>query len=394
MAALGMLTACSDDPEGPGLKEIKLTADESTIVKGQQELAFELFDKVKSQASTSENSLLSPLSAYTDLSMIANGMGGQSQSDICSFIHISPSQIDELNSLNNRLINDLPRLDNKVKIKIANALWHNPVMDLQKEYSSVIRSYYKGDTYKADFSTEDGQNSFNRWVSNSTDGMVDKINLPGNTAIALANSITFDGKWAVPFNQESTKTRIFRNGVGENQFVPTMFGDNKACVLTEGFSVVRLPYGNGIYRMTLLLPDDETKSLSAVAFGYDQWRRISQSLDVSKFRANILLPRFKVATNRDLRHDFMIMKDTEAFSIKPDLSVMTSYPNISIGFIYHYTAIEVNEEATHASSSTVGGGVSTIPSVPGFVEFNRPFFYVIDEASTGAILFIGALNKI
>jgi serpin B len=60
------------------------------------------------------------------------------------------------------------------------------------------------------------------------------------------------------------------------------------------------------------------------------------------------------------------------------------------------TYISTDESGTEAAAvTTVGMEVTSMPSTPRSVIFNaeRPFIYIIQENSTGAILFMGAVKN-
>jgi serpin B len=60
--------------------------------------------------------------------------------------------------------------------------------------------------------------------------------------------------------------------------------------------------------------------------------------------------------------------------------------------VIHKTFVDVNEEGTEAAAATsVGIGIT---SAPPSMEINRPFLFVIRERLTGAILFIGQINRV
>lgn len=76
---------------------------------------------------------------------------------------------------------------------------------------------------------------------------------------------------------------------------------------------------------------------------------------------------------------------------------MTDYSRLSpvaswVDRVSHTVVIEVNEKGTEAAAVTGSDIVSSGPSDD--FKVNRPFIYIIDEASTGTILFIGKINKI
>lgn len=76
---------------------------------------------------------------------------------------------------------------------------------------------------------------------------------------------------------------------------------------------------------------------------------------------------------------------------------MTDYSRLSpvaswVDRVSHTVVIEVNEKGTEAAAVTGSDIVASGPSDD--FKVNRPFIYIIDEASTGTILFIGKINKI
>ena len=76
---------------------------------------------------------------------------------------------------------------------------------------------------------------------------------------------------------------------------------------------------------------------------------------------------------------------------KADFSKMSD--GLYIGFVKQKTFIDVNESGTEAAAVTIvgmeknsiGGGT---PKVINFIA-DRPFLFIIQENSTGAVLFIG-----
>jgi len=64
--------------------------------------------------------------------------------------------------------------------------------------------------------------------------------------------------------------------------------------------------------------------------------------------------------------------------------------NIFMNQVYHSSFIDVDEEGTEAAVATaVEIGVTSIAESPPIIEFNRPFFFIIEEAETETILFMG-----
>ena len=81
--------------------------------------------------------------------------------------------------------------------------------------------------------------------------------------------------------------------------------------------------------------------------------------------------------------------------------VSADFSNISdhalfLNQLKQFTFLKVDEEGTEAAAVTIGGMVdSAAPPSTGPVEFflNRPFVFMINETSTGTVLFMGKVTK-
>jgi serpin B len=68
-------------------------------------------------------------------------------------------------------------------------------------------------------------------------------------------------------------------------------------------------------------------------------------------------------------------------------------PNLYINNVKHKTFIEVNEQGTEAAAVT-SVEVRTMSAMQPFsMDVNRPFFFTIEDGSTGTLLFMGAIEN-
>ena len=74
---------------------------------------------------------------------------------------------------------------------------------------------------------------------------------------------------------------------------------------------------------------------------------------------------------------------------------MTDDADAFISFVEQFTFISTDEVGTEAAAVTNIGIEVTSYQPPTFVTFNanRPFIYVIQENSTGSILFMGSVKN-
>jgi serine protease inhibitor len=78
------------------------------------------------------------------------------------------------------------------------------------------------------------------------------------------------------------------------------------------------------------------------------------------------------------------------FSYMVDLEALND--NVYISEVYHSTFIEVDEKGTEAAAATaIEMNVKMAVINPLILEFNRPFFFFIEEKETNTILFAGQL---
>ena len=107
---------------------------------------------------------------------------------------------------------------------------------------------------------------------------------------------------------------------------------------------------------------------------------------------DILMPRFNIESETHLNDVLSTMGMPLAFASGAQFSNMVEGDNLYVGLIKQKAKIEVNEKGTKAAAVTVARMLKEEVVVEDHdVKFhaNRPFVYVIQEASSGVILFIG-----
>jgi serpin B len=104
------------------------------------------------------------------------------------------------------------------------------------------------------------------------------------------------------------------------------------------------------------------------------------------------LPKFKTEYSKKLNDVLTAMGMGIAFSTMADFSGMSDCPAF-IEFVKQDTYISTDEEGTEAAAVTV---VAMRKNALGpqqvLFNANRPFLYLIQENSTGAILYMGAVK--
>ena len=361
-------------------KEIPLTAEERKLVERNNDFAFNLFREARSDRSQ----VLSPLSITYALGMLNNGAAGQTQQEINQVLGFGDAEA--MNNFCRKMLTESSDVDKNTKVMIGNTIFVNRDYELLMPFVQKANYFYDASPESRDFADGKTMDVINQWASDHTEGMIDKILSPNEfnpTAVSyLLNAIYFKGGWTQEFDPSKTRTEAFKNG--EN--VQMMHQMNKF-IYTENdlFQAIRLPYGNGGYRMDVLLPRED-KSLDDLLpqLNGSDWLFNGKMWDV-----DLKLPRFETDTNVDLKPVMSALGMPSAFDpYAAEFPYFCNYP-IFIALMKQVAKIKLDEEGTEAAAVTIIGSEAT--SLPREAKFyaNRPFLYIISEQSTGAIFFIG-----
>ena len=103
--------------------------------------------------------------------------------------------------------------------------------------------------------------------------------------------------------------------------------------------------------------------------------------------ADLIMPRFKFATDLDLNGTLSALGMPEAFSDRADFSGINGSRDLHVQAVIHKATIAVDEKGTTASAAT---GISVgLASAPPTLVVDRPFLFFVRHNPSGAILFQG-----
>ena len=386
---------------------LELTRAEQEMVGSSNDFAFNLFrqarDEVKSQ-------ILSPISITYALGMLNNGAAGETQQQINKVLGFSETGADGINEFCYKMLQRASTLDDQTKVLIGNTIYLNKDKgyDLLPAFVAKANAFYDAEPESRSFSDGKTRDVINKWGSDHTMGMIKetlrKDEFDENAVSYLLNAIYFKGAWAQKFDKNVTTDEEFEHAgpTKESIVCPMMRQMAKFDYTeTETFQALRLPYGNGAYQMTVLLPrnikyidiqkgDDINKVLQSLTA--ESWQQIQQQM--SPATVDLKLPRFESDTDINLIPIMKKLGMTKAFDpLDAEFQYFCTFPQIYIELMKQVAKIKLDEEGTEAAAVTVIGmkDGAAGPSEPKYVTFhaNHPFLYVISEKSTGAIFFIG-----
>ena len=375
-----------------------LTAAEQRVSSSGNDFAFALFQKVNA-AQRDSNVFISPVSASMALGMTMNGAANRTYDQMRAALQFGDASQQQINDGYKGLIALLGSLDASTTFGLANSIWYDQTYPFTQSFLDVGRSYFDAEIRPMDFASPSTPTTINNWVSDKTQGkiptIVDRID-PG-LVMLLINAIYFKGSWRSRFDPAQTRDAEFHAAGGLMQtgkFMHHPAGTAIKVIASEDYDMAELPYGNGAWAMTIVLPHPD-KDVETVAASLDRnrWDLLTTHLQESG-NTELFLPKFKLGYERLLNDDLKALGMTDAFGTA-DFSRMSSRNDLYIEFVKQKTFVDVNEEGTEAAAVTaVGIAVTSAGPPPAVFRVDRPFIFAIRERLTGTILFMGKIVRL
>lgn len=400
-----VVTSCYEDDGSSSVVQrnrkydITLTRSQQEIANGNVEFAFSMFDKVNDLETREPNWIMSPLSASIALSMAANGTDGNSQKQIRDALGYSGLQMDEVNDYYHYLCNELKAVDNSAKFNFANSVWLDNEFSFYDSFVKTNKKMYDAEVATLDLSKKSALDKINAWSAKKTENLIPAIlnDLSDSTLLCILNSLYFRAEWDSWFEGSRTVDEVFTSASGKQSQVKMMKKNElKLYYRNETFALADFGFGNGAFSMVVLLPNEGfTLEESLQKFTVDYWKEYRENR-VGKIADLIIsFPRFEVKYEADLVEVMKGLGITDIFDFnKADFSKMTS-SDIFINLLKQSSRIKVDERGCEAAVTTVVGEWfgSTYAEEVEF-NMNRPFAFLIEEESTGTILFMGKVTEL
>ena len=395
VALATLLSACSDGPAVPrpleGLPR-PLTAAEQKVVVGSNAFAFGL---LRAAPERQGNVFVSPLSVSMALGMAMNGARGTTRDEMSGTLGFGGMSPDDVNGSYHSLIDLLRGLDGTTDMRLANSVWYRQGFPFDAAYLDATRTSFGAQVTALDFGDPAARDRINAWVREGTGGKIPTIvdAVDGSSVMFLVNAVYFKGRWTAQFDRSATHDAPFHRTGAPAVTVPMMSREGTYAVSGGlGWQAVDLPYGNGAFSMTVVLPAEGT-SASALAARMTPaaWDSVVSSLH--PMQLTVRIPRFRLEYGGDLAGALQGLGMRQAFAQGgADFTGMSASAghDLFVSAVQHKTFVDVNEEGTEAAAATsVDVNVTSLP--PSFVA-DRPFLVAIRERFSGTILFLGRIE--
>ena len=352
-----------------------------------------------------ENIFYSPYSISSALSMLDVGANGATKKELENALGIT--DLDEWNAeMKTYLSKDWSQ---NTFVNTANSVWMNKdtswSADIEKDFLTPAKDYYSGEVYEADFNGQPDKvvQNVNNWVSTNTNKMIPEIlkEIPGGTVMMLINAVYFEGKWDTPFTEDKTFQSSFY-GTDKESVVDMMhlYGEHFTYMDNGEIKGITLPYDGDNVFMKVFMPtadDGDINELFDKLSNEEKQKLIDSLDDASNVEINTLqLPKFTDEQSIDGLDDILKnMGIQSAYLESADFSKIAD--GIAVSSVNHKAKVIVDENGTKAAAET-DIMIKETAMMPSEETYNfivdKPFVYVIEDQSTGMILFMGRVNSL
>eukprot|EP01083_Nonionella_stella_P288213 980844_1 len=297
-------------------------------------------------------------------------------------------------------------------LKIANSVWVDASRELSNSYFDVVGNLAK----QIDFEAADSPVIVNKWVSDSTEGLIksivpeDKPLFPPYVLVAI-NSIYLKARWEKQFSEYSTNLDSFYSSSSRNtdeasdaHFMNTVGYFPYSHDALPGYQVIGLPFADSGISMIFVLPVANDAAADGDAVSVTSTNLIGALDDMEFTRVALSLPKFKFeSTYSDNLKSALVSagiiapftKGSGALCgmFKPD----TNCDQLIIDQVVQKTVIDVNEKGVEATAATmVGVGLTSAgdpdANDPIIVLLDHQFQFFIYDESEDLMLFEGRLG--
>ncbi|XP_060623866.1 glia-derived nexin [Anolis sagrei] len=348
-----------------------------------------------------DNVVVSPHGIASVLGMLQLGADGKTKKQLTTVMRYSVNGVGKvLKKINKAIV----AKRNKDLVTIANAVFAKSGLKMEVPFVSRNNDVFQCSVKSIDFEDQDSAcDTINHWVRNKTKGMIDSVLSPDDidsalTRLILVNAIYFKGLWKSRFQPENTKKRTFNAADGKSYQVPMLAQLSVfRCGTTSTpndlwYNIIELPYHGETISMLIALPTESTTPLSSIIPHISTKTIQSWMTTMVQKRVQVILPKFTVEAETDLKEPLQELGIRDMFEqSKANFLKITRTASIHVSRILQKAKIEVSEDGTKASAATTA--ILIARSSPPWFVVDRPFVFFIRHNPTGAVLFMGQVNK-
>jgi len=392
--ALAALAGLSHGAEPP--------KESQSVASSNNQFAWDLYAQLRGAEG---NLFSSPFSISTALAMTSVGARGRTAEQMAQVLHLPP-HAQEIHRAYGTLLKQLNAADAKrgYQLSVANALWAQAGFSFTEDFLRSTQQNYGAGLSELDFENnpEPARRTINAWVEKETRDKIKELIkqgvIRGDTRLVLTNAIYFKGNWADQFDKKATFDEMFFSSEQDKAKTPMMHRTGSYGYLeNDMLQALSIPYKGRELSMVFLLPrkKDALAEMEKTASPdtAERWLRGLATTDVI-----VTLPKFKMTSEFGLGKTLQKMGMKDAFTGAADFSGISAREGLLISEVVHKAFVEVNEEGAEAAAATAvvmaptSAKIGPIKQTPVF-RADHPFTFLIRENKSGAILFLGRMEK-
>ena len=372
-------------------REPQTVAHDVAFLQGVNDFSTELFHRCLANG---KNLVLSPYSVYNLLAVLANGASGDTAAALSDVLGY-----DDILALDDSLYSAKEALAGTGVTEIANGIWLNSDVGftLHDAYAATVKRYFDAQSTPLSFSNANSVGEINKWISDATHGVIPETlkELPADAAAVLANTVYFNGKWVIPYDEWSVTDDTFHGCSGDTT-ASFMHSKEYSYFTVDGGVGFTKNYENG-YTFVAVLPDGDVYDFAG-SLSADTLLAARDTANENQEKVIVSLPKFEYDADIPLLDVLSDMGLSALFSPEAELTGIGEDGTGNSAYVsnmFQKAKIRTDEGGTEAAAVTVALLETTalIEEPPKEIMFDRPFVYAI-LTPEGLPLFLGVLANI
>ena len=284
---------------------------------------------------------------------------------------------------------------------LASSLWLNEDITFVQSTLDTLADTYYASSYQGEMGSAQLDQALRAWLNDQTGGLLEEaagqVSLDPETALALATTVYYQGRWSQEFNPANTTPDVFHTPEGDVTCDFMHSSSSNTYYWGDQFSAVgkSVLYGGTLW---MVLPDEGVSVDQLLAdpeameflLSDGEWENQKYLI------VNLSMPKFDISGQLDLIQGLQAMGITDVFDpAVSDFTPMTeAVEDISVTQATHAARVAVDEKGVTAAAFTAMamGGSGMPPEDEVDFTLDRPFLFVLTSAA-GQPLFAGVVNQ-
>jgi len=350
--------------------------------------------------SSEENAVCSPVNIYSALAMLAECTDGSSRQQILELLELE--SIEQLRTQAGHVWNAHYRHDGVATSILGSSLWLDDQFVFNPDTVATLAKDYYASVFQGDLGSAEMNASLQGWLNDQTGNLlknyVNQIELPEESALALATTIFYQTGWTENFSEKATVTKTFHAPDGDISWAFLSKSiRNGTYYQGVDFGAVALHLDDGS-KMWLVLPNEGKTPADILKSGNAATMIL---LDVNRntvnAQINLSVPRFDVSSQTDLKPILERLGITDVFGASADFTpILPDRKDIYLGKADHAARVVIDEQGVTGAAYTImtvyATGLIQKPDLIIDFTLDRPFLFLI-ESKDGLPTFAGVVNQ-